>query len=124
MKKLGIILLVAVLLLIALTLAGTWRSDSLRKRAIALRAGCPKEEVRKVLGRPTEIFFPSTNFVVSLLGVHSETWAYGGWCNIPAAFRGESPVRFRLFGPDPDELAVVFDTSGRVARVNFPKTAQ
>lgn len=93
---------------------------------MSLKQGSSKAEVQKVLGRPTHVFVPrsTTNFVEWILSVRSETWAYGGWSDVPAAFRGQFPIRWRMFGPDPDELSVVFDTTGRVSQVCIPNHAQ
>src|SRR5260370_24691230 len=102
MKKLGITLALLVLFFMLLSLADLWHAGSLRKRALSLKSGDSKAEVQKVLGRPTCVFIPSTgtNFLVSLLRVHSETWAYGSTFDFRSAFRCESPLRFRMFPPN------------------------
>lgn len=62
-----------------------------------------------------------SNSVVWLLTVKSETWAYGSRFDFEAVFRGELPLRFRLFRPESNDVAVVFNSSGRVAQVIIPK---
>ena|SRR5579859_2993474 len=125
MKKLGITLALLVLLLMLLSFADLWHAGSLRKRSLSLKAGNTKVEVQKVLGRPTWVFIPSsdTNFLVWFLSVHSETWAYGSRFDFRSAFRGESPFQFRMFGPESNDVAVVFGSSGRVSQVIIPQDA-
>ena len=88
-----------------------------------LKPGDTKDDLQRVLGRPTCVFIPptGTNFVALLLSVHSETWAYGSRFDLRLAFRGESPLRFRMFRPDSNDMTVVFESSGRVAQVIVPK---
>ena len=125
MKKLGITLALLVVLLMSLTLADARRSNSLRKRAMLLKPGDSKADVRRVLGRPTCVFSPPTNanLGVWLLSVHSETWAYGSTFDLPLAFRGESPLRFRIFRPDSNDVVVIFGSSGRMSQVAAPGDA-
>jgi hypothetical protein len=122
MKKLIIGLVLSVLLVMCLSLAEVWRSGSLRKQALSLKAGDTKADVRSVLGRPSYVFMPpsGTNLGDWLLSVHSETWAYGSTFDLRSAFRGKSPLRLRMFQPDSDEMAVVFGSSGRVSQVIIP----
>jgi hypothetical protein len=127
MKKLGIIFLLLIVLLMALSLGEIWHSGSLRKRAMLLKPGDTKSDVQRVLGRPTCVFIPPSgtnlNFVAWLLSVHSETWAYGKRFDLALAFRGESPLRFRMFRPDSNDVAVVFGSSGCVSQVTVPVDA-
>jgi hypothetical protein len=58
MKKLGIILLSLIVLLMSLSLADVWHFGSLRKRAMSLKTGDTKADVRRALGCPTGIFTP------------------------------------------------------------------
>lgn len=106
------LLATAALLLVALLVFLTvdaWRSNSAFKKAQAVRIGDSKQQVRRVLGRPTEIgssgiFDPS------------ESWSYGGYFDWQRV-----TLRFRLFGPDANEVAVRFDNAGRVNRIQIPK---
>jgi outer membrane protein assembly factor BamE (lipoprotein component of BamABCDE complex) len=98
--------------LMVLVTVDTYRARSAARRARALKVGDTKEQVRHALGRPSGITIPG-NFD------DSETWAYGGyvdWRNLLSC-----PVRSRLFGPDPDEVAVQFNSSGRVSRIILPQ---
>jgi hypothetical protein len=121
MKKLGITLAL-LLFLMALSLSDVWHAGSLRNRATSLKAGDTKADVQRVLGRPLSVFNPApgTNFVAWLLSVKSETWAYGSRYDLGAVFHGESPLRLRLFSPESNDVAVVFNSTGRVAQVVIP----
>ena len=125
MKKAAIIVALLILLGMLLGLGNLWHWRSLRKRALSLQPGDSKEQVRKALGKPVQIFMPSpqarTNFLAALLSVRSETWAYGGSFDISLVFHGESPLVFRIFKPDDKDMSVVFDSSGRVEEVLIPK---
>jgi outer membrane protein assembly factor BamE (lipoprotein component of BamABCDE complex) len=82
------------------------------KKANRINVGDSKQQVRWVLGWPTEI-------TTAGLFNPAETWAYGGYLNWNQIF--SQPLRFRLFGPDADEVAIRFDKSGRVSKVILPK---
>lgn len=122
MKKLAIMLALLLVFLMALSVADMWHLGSLRKRAVSLKAGDTKADVRRVLGRPVSVLLPApgTNFVAWLLSVKSETWAYGSRYDLGALFHGESPLRLRLFRPESNDVAVAFTSSGRVAQVIIP----
>jgi len=122
MKKVGIIIALLVLLAMSLSLVQVWRSGSLRKRALSLKRGDSKADVQRVLGRPTCVFMPvsGTNFAAWLLSVHEETWAYGSSLDLRLAFRGEFPLRMRMFRPDSNDVVVAFAPSGRVSEVSVP----
>jgi len=128
MKKLAVTLVVGVILLaMLLSLIELWHSGSVRTRALAVKPGDSKMQVEKALGRPVHIFTPDpqarTNFLAALLSVRSETWAYGSRFDLRLAFHGQSPIRFRIFLPEADDVSVVFDRSGRVAEVMIPKSS-
>src|SRR5262252_8061539 len=89
--------------LMAFLTADACRARSALRRAKAVKVGDMKQQVRKVLGKPSEI---------TTAGIfdNSETWAYGGyvdWGNLLSC-----PIHFRLFGPDADEVAIRFSSSG------------
>jgi outer membrane protein assembly factor BamE (lipoprotein component of BamABCDE complex) len=103
------------LLLVALLLMflafDALRSTSAPRRAEAVRVGDTKKQVRSVMGLPSE---------VTCAGIFdkSETWVYGGimdWNHLMSR-----PFRFRLFGPNRDEVAIQFDGDGSVKRVIIP----
>ena len=127
MKKVAVILALLILFAMLLSLGDLWRSGSVRRRALSVKPGDSKVQVQKALGRPVRIFTPlpqaRTNITAWLLSVRSETWAYGSRFDLRLAFHGNSPIRFRIFLPEADDVSVVFDRSGRVAEVMIPKSS-
>ena len=73
--------------------------------------GDSKELVLKKMGSPAQIF--ENDFVALKYG--GEVWAYGEAVDLKAAARGVYPLKFRFITPNPGDLLVVFDASGRVA---------
>ena len=122
MRKFGVVLAAVALLVMVASVIDVLRFGSLKKRALLVKTGASKSEVQRALGRPTSVLMPytGTNFVVWLLSVHSETWAYGSTLDVPSVLHGEWPFHFRLFGPDSNDVVVVFGSSGRVAQVVVP----
>ena len=121
MKKLAIISLGVVILAVLVVLAGAFQASSRRTRAGAIKIGDTKAQVERQLGSATMVtpFSPlwRTNAVAALFCDTAETWAYGSHFD----FRSQFPwLRFRLFLPDPDDIAIEFSTSGRVVRVTLP----
>ena len=133
MKKaiLLILLLPAILLLLGVCF-DSWRNMSLSHRAKKLNVGDSKATVRKVLGEPNAVFQPSetllagvyTNAWAGLFTVVRETWSYGSRLDlknsISAKFPYFWPFRFRIFRPDSDDVAIEFDSSGNVYKVDVP----
>jgi outer membrane protein assembly factor BamE (lipoprotein component of BamABCDE complex) len=81
------------------------------KRAKAVTIGDSKAQVRRVLGRPTGVTMGSYEY-----------WEYGSyvdWENLSSC-----PIRFRLFGPDNDEVSIRFNDEGKVNAVFIPKQNQ
>ena len=72
-----------------------FRSRSAVKKAVAIKVGDSKQQVRRVLGRPSSI---------GVAGIfdHTETWAYGGFVDwqritsspLPSAFSDQILMRF------------------------------
>lgn len=128
MKRFAIIIVVLVTLAVAaLTVLDTLRSRSFVRRVQSIRIGDSKERVLATLGRATTVFTPPQQIPRGLyLGVHVETWAYGKRFDWQHCFHSEFPffwpLKFRLFGPDGDDVEVEFDSTGRVTRVSTPTT--
>ena len=128
MKKLGIIVVVILLLATVVVGIDSMSTHSTATRVRAMQVGDSKRQVEQLLGRPITIFTPSpaarTNFVAALLSVGSETWAYGSRLELRRPFRSDFPyffrVRWRLFRPDIDDVAIEFDSSGRVSKITIP----
>ena len=127
MKRLVIIILLAVFVIAVLTGVDAFRSRSFATRVQSIRAGDSREQVVATLGRATHVFMPPKQIPSGLyLGVRVETWAYGRRFDWRHCFHSEFPffwpLKFRLFGPDADDVEVEFDSSGRVHRVSTPTT--
>jgi hypothetical protein len=119
--------------MIVLAVAGLdhLRSTSIQRKARTIKVGDSKQQVERALGEADTIFDPSsfsaqvtTNFWAAFLSVQSETWAYGSRLDLRHAFQSEFPYfypfRFRLFAPDADDVAIEFNSSGKVTKVNIP----
>ena len=127
MKRSVIIILLAVVVIVALTAFDAFRSRSLAARVQRIQVGDSREQVSATLGRATHMFMPPKELPRGLyLGVRVETWAYGRRFDWRHCFHSEFPffwpLKFRLFGPDADDVEVEFDSMGRVSRVSTPKT--
>lgn len=122
MKRIIIILVSIVALVGVVVIARAVQAPSRQARAAAIKVGDTKAQVEQRLGRATMVTPFSTlwrtNAAAALFCDTAETWAYGNHFD----FHSEFPwLRFRLFLPDPDDIAVEFSTSGRVVRVVIPK---
>jgi hypothetical protein len=104
------------------------RYESKRVLAGQLVTGAEREEVRAVMGPPNVVFERGSGLLdplfAPLVGPTPERWAYGRCLDFEGAFLAESPTffpfRFRLFGPDPDDVMVEFAVTGRVTRAVIP----
>jgi len=98
-------------------------ASSLRSRAQSIKVGDSKQHVEQVLGRATAMFVPNPQ---ALFSVDRETWAYGKRLQFHEAFDSKFPyfypLRFRLFSPDDDDVAIEFDRAGNVSAVSIPTT--
>jgi len=122
-KKFAIITLAVVAVAVVFVLAGAIQASSRRMRVANIKVGDTKAQVERQLGRATMVtpFSPlwRTNLAAALFCDTAETWGYGSHFD----FRSQFPwLRFRLFLPDADDIAVEFSTSGRVVRVTVPPT--
>jgi hypothetical protein len=121
-KKFTIIFFGILSLAVAVIVAGAFQASSWVARARTIKVGDTKGQVERQLGRATMVtpFSPlwRTNAMAALFCDTAETWAYGSHFD----FRSQFPwLRLRLFLPDPDDIAVEFNTSGRVVRVTIPQ---
>ena len=129
----GVLLLAAIVLLLE-----TFGKPPLRKRAALVQIGDSKARVRLILGKPSASAShqpPRDGGMGAFLDAvltegYPEWWSYrtGGilhefdwqpistnlpWLVVPK-------MRISLFRPDEKEVAVYFDSSGRVAKVHIP----
>ena len=128
MKKLGIFVLGILLLFMFVVGMDALISHSRAIRGRTVHVGDSKQQVEQILGHPVSVFTPlpeaRTNIVAALLSVSSETWAYGSRLELRRPFQPEFPYvfpfRLRLFQPDADDVAVEFDSSGKVSKITIP----
>ncbi len=122
-KRFAIISLGVVILALVVLLGGAFQASSRRTRAVTIKYGDTKAEVERRLGSATMVtpFSPlwRTNAVAALLCDTAETWAYASHVDLRSQFPW---LRFRLFLPDPEDIAVEYNRSGRVVRVTVPPT--
>ncbi len=121
-------LVIAVIVILAVFLVvETFGTASLRRRAALIRVGDSHERVRSLLGRPSESSSISGGSAMGLMlhGGAPEWWAYGSVLNslpFTREFPWIAPIKLHLFTPDTNEVAIYFDSSGRVVRVEIPST--
>lgn len=130
-RLVGLVILLVIVTITLFVIYETTRISRLHQRARSIPIAATYEEVIDILGRPTMKFprgsgpFDQTPLVV-FTGVSPETWAYGSrfdWSNCVTdtfPYVG-SPFRWRMFGPDDEDVAVEFDVEGRVSRVTIPQ---
>jgi hypothetical protein len=117
-------------ILIFMTIVGCdkKRLNSFRIRARPVRVGDSKQMVQSKVGKPTVVFLPEphpeTNFLVWVLSVKRETWAYGSKFDFRNPIHSEFPYfypfRARLFSPDSGDVAIEFGESGEVTTITIP----
>ena len=110
MKLAARVMLLVVALLLTFLAYDAARSTNAFRRARLIKIGDTREQVRETMGRPSDITH-------GIFG-GSEAWAYGGWVNWNRLWL--RPVRFRLFSPEKDEVAIEFDGDGKVREVVIP----
>lgn len=111
-----------------LPLFDSCRVSTLRTKAQTLKIGDSKDTVESILGQPDAAFTKGSGLLdgalFGLFPISPERWAYGSMFDWENAFRNEFPYfypfRFRLFGPDSDDIAVTFDDNGKVSAVIIP----
>ena len=125
MRRLVIIVVLLTIAAVASTALDNLRSRSFVRRVQRVKVGDSKARVLAMVGQATAVFMPVQKSPSGLdLGVRVETWAYGKrldwrhclWPKFPYFW----PLKFRLFGPDPGDVEVEFDSMGRVSRVSTP----
>lgn len=126
MTILLIALSAAAVLFVTPLLHDVWRMRCLPGRAKAVKIGDPKTQVQNLLGQPDAMFARGSGLldgaVFGLIPKTPEQWAYGKRFEYHLA--GQFPYlylwRFRLFGPDTDDVVIQFDRKGRVSAVITP----
>jgi hypothetical protein len=120
-KKVTAVSLGCLALLILALVFSTFHMSSQKARAHAIKVGDTKAQVEQRLGRATAVTPFSalwrTNAAAALFCDTAKTWAYGSHFDFQSGF---PRLRVRMFLPDPDDIAVEFDSSNRVVRVTIP----
>jgi hypothetical protein len=100
------------------------RLDELVDASVQLAPGDDEAKVLSVLGPPD---FDWTHPLGRLLqGDGRRRWSYGATIHVDkiwspdAAYANPLPIRLRLFGPDEDDLVIVWDLKGDVHAVVRP----
>jgi hypothetical protein len=124
MKKTGVILLAVLAIGLIITVANSVSTRNFMAKVKRIHLGDTKVAVERVLGRPVGVFKPSqagsTNFIIAMLEVRSETWAYGPKMYLGKEFPYFVPFRLRMFRPDEDDVAIEFDSSAKVSKISIP----
>ena len=124
MKAAQVIAIILLLLVLALAAFDASRPASICKTAAKIQIGDGRERVQSLLGRPTRSVVTSGMGV--LLTGAPERWFYGNLLDWQRPFCREfpwvAPLKLRLFQADTNDVAVDFDSTGRVVRVQIPET--
>jgi hypothetical protein len=128
MKAFMSIAALALLIIMSAAVMDSFRAHRFVTKVQAIKAGDGKEQVEAKLGRATRVFRPPEKVSHPLflfLGVQVETWAYGERFDWQHCFHSKFPyfwpLKFRLFGPDMDDVTVEFDSTGKVRRFSTPR---
>jgi hypothetical protein len=110
---------------VGFTLVDTVHSRSFVTTVQSINVGDSKERVAAILGQAIQVFKPPRKTPAGFyFGVLLETWAYGKRFDWQHCFYSEfpyfCPLKFRIFGPAADDVAVEFDSAGRVVRISRP----
>ena len=100
------------------------RFRSLSAKAVTLKVGDSKIEVKRVLGEPDAVFEEGSGlldgFVFGVWPMSPESWAYGDmfyWDNKWPFFL---PLNFRFFSSDSNDITIVFNDDGKVLSIRIP----
>ena len=120
--KIGRSLAIAlVLLLVAFLVLAPRDTASVRAKAANIQVGDSTNRVLSVLGQPTETIAESSPS--PMLGGASERWSYASSLDFldwhPRRFPRIASLKFHF--TDTNDVAVYFDSTGRVMRVQIPK---
>ena len=114
-------------MIVLIALRTAWASPAWIK-AQSIRIGDSKSEVERRLGRATAVMSFSTlwrtNALAALFSDTAETWVYGSQFELKNSFQSECPFfwpfRMRFLLPDQDDVAIEFNTAGKVVRIVIP----
>ena len=125
MKRFTVIGVLFLLLVMVPTVVDSIRSRSFVARVHTIKVGDSRNQVIAVLGRATQVLTPPPKIPRGLyLGVRVGTWAYGSRFDWRHCFYSKFPyfwpLKFRLFGPDVEDVEVAYDSAGKVSGVWTP----
>ena len=121
MRKLTLLFVSFLCIAIVVLAVDLFRAKSRLSRAATIAIGDSKSEVSRLLGdatmvTPFSVMWRSNALSAAFCETY-ETWAYGRIFD----FSGKFPwYRLWLFIPNPDDIAIEFNASGRVIRVTIP----
>jgi outer membrane protein assembly factor BamE (lipoprotein component of BamABCDE complex) len=85
------------------------RARAIRAKAATIQVGDDTNQVRSVLGKPTETITVTGGLQMILLDGAAETWSYTSSLNF-----------LKIHLTDTNDVAVYFDSTGRVMRMQIP----
>ncbi len=113
---------IAVGFLCAIVITAVLYNHNRLTAATTIHVGDTKDQVRAKLGKPAEIFPLGRQLFFGT--AETETWAYGGPFEFDRCFSREFPwfypIKFRLFGPSKNDIAIEFNSSNKVINVTLP----
>jgi len=131
-RQYQLLLCLCAIVLLGLTawiLNQTYGVEALHKKAAIIRAGDDYGRVRSILGSPRDSMkMRDTNGLGALLtGGETEWWAYGSrlhdldWRHpFTRDFPWIVPIKWHFFSPDTNDVAIYFNTGGKVTHVFIP----
>lgn len=101
------------------------RLDQLIQASTRLKQGDDEARVLAVLGPPIARWQRRDLITSFIFGDSQPQWAYGTHLDMSEIFMPDSafpniPLKLRLFGPDEDDLVIVWDRIGTIASVVRP----
>lgn len=115
-RNIVIVILVTIPVLLALEASSR---GSFRMRAAQIQIGDGQDRVRSLLGRPTATAKSPDSWMAMITGGAPEWWSYGHHLFTPK-FPWIAPFNISL-APDTNDVAVFFDSKGKVVRVHIPE---
>jgi hypothetical protein len=100
--------------------------DQLIQASSQLKPGDDQARVLAVLGRPRARWQRRGPIASFVLGGSQPRWAYGTHLDLSAIIVPDSPfpnvlpIKLRLFGPDEEDLVIIWNADGSVASIERP----
>ncbi len=114
---------ISLLGLMGLTVHDAWRGNRMQTRISGVAVGDSKDHVKQVMGEPNASWDRQKKFMSNQ--EMPAGFAYGKAMDWRNAFHSEFPFffpfRFRLFGPDREDIVVEFNDDWIVMGIRMPK---